>query len=109
MPSLPLGCASRAHPSLTHGFSLTQTLQAGLGGRGRPARRGESRREREVRRAERSPHRAPSLVLSNTRPSTTLFPLSTLTQQAWRGDVPAIHALLAAGANVDLADSESGW
>jgi hypothetical protein len=29
--------------------------------------------------------------------------------QAWRGDVPAIHALVAAGASVDLADGESGW
>lgn len=29
--------------------------------------------------------------------------------QAWRGDVQAIEALLAAGATVDLQDSESGW
>lgn len=29
--------------------------------------------------------------------------------QAWRGDVPAIHALAAAGASLDLADGESGW
>ena len=37
-------------------------------------------------------------------------PLNSFTHpQAWRGDVQAIEALLAAGATVDLPDSESGW
>ena len=29
--------------------------------------------------------------------------------EAWRGDAPATHSLLAAGAAVDLHDGESGW